>query len=123
MLAVIAILTSGSSMIRWLHADRHWTQEQLKLGNCFVWLYFLSIITPMFFITWSLNYFIFAMLITGFSSQSVICRVVTAVWLVIYVISIGTILMETMWRKPRVEMCARLSQGTCCKTFNWLNEA
>jgi hypothetical protein len=27
MLSVIAILTSGSSMIRWLHADRHWTQE------------------------------------------------------------------------------------------------
>ncbi|KAG2085525.1 hypothetical protein BD769DRAFT_1535349 [Suillus cothurnatus] len=27
MLAVITILTSSSSMIRWLHADRHWTQE------------------------------------------------------------------------------------------------
>jgi len=38
------------------------------------------------------------MVITGFSSQSVICRVVTAVWLVIYVINMGTILMEAMWR-------------------------
>ncbi|KAG1793735.1 uncharacterized protein BJ212DRAFT_1349518 [Suillus subaureus] len=27
MLAMIALLTSGSSMIRWVHADRHWTQE------------------------------------------------------------------------------------------------
>jgi hypothetical protein len=38
------------------------------------------------------------MVITGFSSQSVICRVVTAVWLVIYIINMGTILMEAMWR-------------------------
>jgi hypothetical protein len=98
MLAVIAVLTSGSSMIRWLHADRHWTQEQLKSGNCFVWLYLLSIVAPMFFVAWSLHFFIFAMLITGFSSQSVICRIVTAVWLVAYVVNIGTILMETIWR-------------------------
>ncbi|KAG2367189.1 hypothetical protein BDR07DRAFT_1606327 [Suillus spraguei] len=27
MLATIAMLTSASSMIRWLHTDRHWTQE------------------------------------------------------------------------------------------------
>ncbi|KAG2058203.1 hypothetical protein BDR06DRAFT_106629 [Suillus hirtellus] len=27
MLAMMAILTSGSSMIRWLHTDRQWTQE------------------------------------------------------------------------------------------------
>jgi hypothetical protein len=98
MLAIIALLTSSSNMIRWVHADRHWTQEQLKLGDCFVWLYLFSIVTPMFFVAWSLHCFIFAMVITGFSSQSVICRVVTVVWLVIYVINIGTILMETMWR-------------------------
>jgi hypothetical protein len=27
MLAMIAVLTSGSSMMRWVHTDRHWTQE------------------------------------------------------------------------------------------------
>ncbi|KAG2140855.1 hypothetical protein BD769DRAFT_122601 [Suillus cothurnatus] len=27
MLAVIALLTSSSSIIRWVHTDRHWTQE------------------------------------------------------------------------------------------------
>ncbi|KAG1887681.1 hypothetical protein F4604DRAFT_1718075, partial [Suillus subluteus] len=98
MLAVIAMLTSGSGMIRWLHTDRHWTQEQLKLGGYFVLSYLLSIVTPMFFVACSLHCFIFAMLIAGFSSQSVICRVVTALWLVTYVVNIGMILMETMWR-------------------------
>ncbi|KAG1849644.1 hypothetical protein DFJ58DRAFT_794652 [Suillus subalutaceus] len=98
MLAMIAMLTSGSSMIRWVHADRHWTQEQLELGGYFVLSYLLSIVTPMFFVAWSLHCFVFAMLIAGFSSQSMVCRVVTAVWLVTYVVNIGTILMETMWK-------------------------
>lgn len=53
---------------------------------------------PMFFIAWSLHCFIFAMLIAGFSSQNTIFRAVTALWLVTYVINIGTILMETMWK-------------------------
>ncbi|KAG2033714.1 hypothetical protein BDR03DRAFT_1094151 [Suillus americanus] len=98
MLAMIALLTSGSSMIRWLHTDRHWTQEQLKPGGYFVLSYLLSIVTPMFFVAWSLHCFIFAMLITGFSSQSMICRAVTTLWMVAYVVNIGTILVETMWK-------------------------
>ncbi|KAG1887695.1 hypothetical protein F4604DRAFT_2038203 [Suillus subluteus] len=98
MLAMIALLTSGSSMIRWMHTDRHWIQEQLELGGYFVLSYLLSIVTPMFFVALSLHCFIFAMLIAGFSSQSMVCHVVTAVWLVTYVVNIGTILMETMWR-------------------------
>ncbi|KAG1833995.1 hypothetical protein DFJ58DRAFT_750240 [Suillus subalutaceus] len=61
MLAMIALLTSGSSMICWLHTDRHWTQEvlQLKPGGYFVLSYLLSIVTPMFFVAWSLHCFIF----------------------------------------------------------------
>ncbi|KAG1849651.1 hypothetical protein DFJ58DRAFT_746583 [Suillus subalutaceus] len=98
MLAVIAMLTSGSGMIRWLHTDRHWTQQQLKLGGYFVLSYLLSIVAPMFFVACSLHGFIFAMLIAGFSSPSVICRVVTALWLVTYIVNIGMILTETMWR-------------------------
>ncbi|KAG1887693.1 hypothetical protein F4604DRAFT_1899968 [Suillus subluteus] len=98
MLAVIAMLTSGSSMIRWLHADRHWTQELLKPGGYFVLFYLLSIVIPMFFVACSLHCLIFAILIAGFSSQSMICRVTTALWMVTYVINIGTILMETMWK-------------------------
>ncbi|KAG1849645.1 Metallo-dependent phosphatase-like protein [Suillus subalutaceus] len=92
MLAMIALLTSGSSMIRWVHTDRHWTQEQLKPGGYFVFSYLLSTITPVFFVAWSLHCFIF-----GFSSQSIICRAITVVWMVTYVVNIGTILMETMW--------------------------
>ncbi|KAG1849641.1 hypothetical protein DFJ58DRAFT_794647 [Suillus subalutaceus] len=98
MLAMIALLTSGSSMIRWVHTDRHWTRQQLELGLYFVLSYLLSIVTPMFFVAWSLHCFVFAMLIAGFSSQSMVCRVVTTVWLVTYVVNIGTILMETMWK-------------------------
>ncbi|KAG1889994.1 hypothetical protein F4604DRAFT_1707874 [Suillus subluteus] len=98
MLAMIALLTSGSSLIRWLYTDRRWTQEQLKLGGYFVLSYLLSIVTPMFFIAWSLHCFIFAMLIAGFSSQNMIYRAVTALWLVTYVVNIGSILMETMWK-------------------------
>ncbi|KAG1819329.1 hypothetical protein EV424DRAFT_1404499 [Suillus variegatus] len=98
MLAMIAMLTSGSSMIRWLHTDRHWTQEQLKQGNYFVLSYLLSIVTPIFFVASSLHCFIFAMLIAGFSSQSMICRAVTALWLVAYAVNVGTILMEAMWK-------------------------
>ncbi|KAG2104431.1 uncharacterized protein F5147DRAFT_838367 [Suillus discolor] len=98
MLAMIAMLTSGSSMICWLHADRHWTQEQLKQGDYFVLSYLLSIVTPIFFVALSLHCFIFAMLIAGFSSQSMICRAVTALWLVAYAVNVGTILMEAMWK-------------------------
>ncbi|KAG1865591.1 hypothetical protein C8R48DRAFT_672223 [Suillus tomentosus] len=98
MLAMIAMLTSGSSMIRWLHADRHWTQEQLKQGGCFILSYLLSIVTPIFFVALSLHCFMFAMLVTGFSSQSMICRAVTALWLIAYAVNVGTILMEAMWK-------------------------
>ncbi|KIK37043.1 hypothetical protein CY34DRAFT_810764 [Suillus luteus UH-Slu-Lm8-n1] len=106
MLAMIAMLTSGSSMIRWVHTDRHWTQEQLKPGGYFVSSYLLSIVTPIFFVAWSLNCFMFAMLIAGFYSQSTICRVVTALWLVTYVVNVGTILIDFLWKyakslKPR----------------------
>ncbi|KAG1900346.1 uncharacterized protein F5891DRAFT_312150 [Suillus fuscotomentosus] len=98
MLAMMAILTSGSSMIRWLHTDRQWTQEQLKLGGYFVFSYLLSIVTPIFFVAWSLHCFIFAMLIAGFCSHSTIYLIVTALWLVMYVVNIGTILMQSMWK-------------------------
>ncbi|KAG1900374.1 uncharacterized protein F5891DRAFT_1033836, partial [Suillus fuscotomentosus] len=96
--AMIVMLTSGSSMIHWLHADQHWTQEQLKQGDYFVLSYLLLIVTPIFFIVCSLNCFIFAMMIAGFSSPSMICRAVTALWLVIYVVNVGMILMEAMWK-------------------------
>ncbi|KAG1900367.1 uncharacterized protein F5891DRAFT_1033786 [Suillus fuscotomentosus] len=66
MLAMIAMLISGSSMIRWLHTDRQWTQEQLTQGDYFVWSYLLSIVTPIFFVVLSLNCFMFAILIAGF---------------------------------------------------------
>ncbi|KAG2039162.1 hypothetical protein BDR03DRAFT_952067 [Suillus americanus] len=98
MLAMIAMLTSGSSIIRWLHTDRHWTQEQLKPGGYFVLSYLLSIVTPIFFVACSLHCFIFSMLIAGFSSKSMICRAITALWLAIYVVNIGIILMETVWK-------------------------
>ncbi|KAG1795374.1 uncharacterized protein HD556DRAFT_1365116 [Suillus plorans] len=98
MLAMMAILTSGSSMIRWLHTDRKWTQEQLKPGGYFVFSYLLSIVTPIFFVAWSLHCFIFAMLIAGFCSHSTIYRIVTALWLVTYVVNIGTILMQATWK-------------------------
>ncbi|KAG2120431.1 uncharacterized protein F5147DRAFT_831747 [Suillus discolor] len=98
MFAMIAMLTSGSSMIRWLHTDRYWTQEQLKQGDYFILSYLLSIVTPIVFIVCSLNCFIFAMLIAGFSSQSMICRAVTALWLVAYAVNVGTIMMEAMWK-------------------------
>ncbi|KAG1816187.1 hypothetical protein EV424DRAFT_1410890 [Suillus variegatus] len=98
MFAMFAMLTSGSSMIRWLHTDRHWTQEQLKQGGYFIWSYLLSTVTPMSFIFWSLNCFIFAMSIAGFSSQSEICRAVTALGLVAYVVNVGKISIEAMYR-------------------------
>ncbi|KAG1852028.1 hypothetical protein C8R48DRAFT_810111 [Suillus tomentosus] len=37
-----------------------------------------------------------AMLIAGFASKSMICRAITALWLVIYAVNVGTILMEAM---------------------------
>ncbi|KAG2126897.1 uncharacterized protein EDB93DRAFT_1126840 [Suillus bovinus] len=98
MFAVLAMLTSGSSMIRWLHTDRHWTREQLRPGGYFVLSYLLSIVTPIFFVLSSLNCFIFAMLIAGFSSHSMICRAVAALWMITYVVNVGAILMETMWK-------------------------
>ncbi|KAG2058223.1 hypothetical protein BDR06DRAFT_950662 [Suillus hirtellus] len=98
MLAMVAMLTSGSSMIRWLHADRHWIQEQLKQGDYFVLSYLLSMATPIVFVVCSLNCFIFGMLMAGFSSQSMICRAVTALWLVTYAVNVGTIMMEAMWK-------------------------
>ncbi|KAG1717510.1 uncharacterized protein EDB91DRAFT_1190842 [Suillus paluster] len=85
MLAMIAMLISGLSMIRWLHTDRQWTREQLIPGGYFLLSYLLSIIMPMFFVGLSLNCFIFAMLIAGFYSQNTVCYTLTAVWLVIYV--------------------------------------
>ncbi|KAG2138562.1 hypothetical protein DEU56DRAFT_338081 [Suillus clintonianus] len=102
MLAMIAMMTSGLSMIRWLTTDRQRAQEQLKLGGYFVISYLLSIVTPMFFVAWSLNCFIFAMLIAGFCSQSMIFRTVTALWLVTYVASIAMITMEFMWKYTSV---------------------
>ncbi|KAG1751117.1 hypothetical protein EDB19DRAFT_1903976 [Suillus lakei] len=94
MLAMIAMLTSGLSMIRWLHTDRQWAQEQLKSGGYSLLSYLLSIVIPMSFAGWSLNCFIFAMVITGFHSQNTVCRTLTALWLVIYVVIIGLILIE-----------------------------
>ncbi|KAG2140941.1 uncharacterized protein EDB93DRAFT_1161140 [Suillus bovinus] len=98
MLAMIVMLTSGSSIISRLHSDRHWIQEQLKRGSYFVLFYLLSIVTPEFFVLCSLNCFIFSMLITGFSSQIMTCRAVTAFCLVAYVIRIGMILRRAMRR-------------------------
>ncbi|KAG1849669.1 hypothetical protein DFJ58DRAFT_794725 [Suillus subalutaceus] len=99
MFAMITILTSGSSMIRWLHTDRQWTQEQLKPGGYFVLSYLLSIVSPILFVTWSLHCFIFGNdLITGLCSQSMICRVATAFWFITYIVNIGTILMQSMWK-------------------------
>ncbi|KAG1801064.1 hypothetical protein EV424DRAFT_418407 [Suillus variegatus] len=97
MLAMIAMLTSGSSMMCWLHADRYWIREQLEQGGSFVLSYLLSIVTPIFFVALSLHCFMFA----GFASQSMICRAVTALWLAIYAVNVGTILMEAMWKYMR----------------------
>lgn len=99
MLAMIAMLTSVLSMMRWLHADRHWIQEQLEPGGHFVLLsHLLFMVIPMLFVVLSLHCFVFAMLIAGFSSQSMICRVITMFWMIAYVVNIGTILIETMWK-------------------------
>ncbi|KAG1751121.1 hypothetical protein EDB19DRAFT_1274890 [Suillus lakei] len=98
MMAMIAMLTSGLNMIRWLHTDRQWTREQLRPGGYFLLSYLLSIVMPMSFVGLSLNCFISAMLIAGFHSQNMVCRTLTALWLVIYVVSVGAILMEFAWR-------------------------
>ncbi|KAG1751123.1 hypothetical protein EDB19DRAFT_1675461 [Suillus lakei] len=98
MMAMIAMLTSGLSMIRWLHTDRQWTREQLRPGGYFLLSYLLSIVMPILFVGLSLNCFMFAMLIAGFNSQNTVCHILTAIWLVIYVICIGVILMEFAWR-------------------------
>ncbi|KAG2145147.1 hypothetical protein DEU56DRAFT_910270 [Suillus clintonianus] len=96
MLAMIAMLTSGLSMLRWLHIDRQWTREQLKPGGYFAISYLLSIVSPMFFLTLSLNCFVFAVLIAGFCSQSIIFCTVSALWLVMYIANIGMVSMEFM---------------------------
>ncbi|KAG2071427.1 hypothetical protein BDR04DRAFT_1098187 [Suillus decipiens] len=101
MLAMIAMLTASLRMIRWLHADRCWIQEQLEPGGYFALSYLLSIVTPVFFVAWSLHCFIFAMAIAGFSSESMICRIITAFWMVTYAVSVVTMLMETMWKYTR----------------------
>jgi uncharacterized membrane protein YidH (DUF202 family) len=98
MLAMIAVMTSGLSMIRWLHADRQWTREQLRPGGYFLFSYLLSIIMPVLFVGLSLNCFIFAMLIAGFNFPNTVCRILTAFWLFIYVICLGAILTEFAWR-------------------------
>ncbi|KAG2102218.1 uncharacterized protein F5147DRAFT_838803 [Suillus discolor] len=98
MLAMIAVMTSGLSMIRWIHTDRQWTREQLRIGGCFLFPYLLSIIMPILFVGLSLNCFIFAMLISGFNLQNTVCRVITALWLVMYAICIGATLTEFAWR-------------------------
>ncbi|KAG1809023.1 hypothetical protein EV424DRAFT_1424159 [Suillus variegatus] len=98
MLAMIAVLTSGLSMIRWLHTDQQWSREQLRTGGYFLFSYLLSIIMPILFVGKSLNCFVFAMLIAGFNFQNTVCRVITALWLVMYAICIGAILMEFAWR-------------------------
>ncbi|KAG2086149.1 hypothetical protein BD769DRAFT_1396978 [Suillus cothurnatus] len=54
---------------------------QLQPGGYFFLSYLLSIVTPIFFVAWSLHCFIFAMMIAGFCSQSTICRVITVIWL------------------------------------------
>ncbi|KAG1800526.1 uncharacterized protein BJ212DRAFT_1400380 [Suillus subaureus] len=82
MLAMIALLISD-----WPKYD-----QQFKPGSYFVLSYLLSIVTPIFFVAWSLHCFIFAMLI---ASQTMVCHVVTALWMVTY---IETILMETAWK-------------------------
>jgi hypothetical protein len=98
MMAMIAMLTSGLSMMRWLYADRQGTQEQIKPGGYFLSSYLLSMVMPIFYVGLSLNCFIFAMLIAGFNSQSTVCHILTAVWLVAYVISVGPMSIEFMWR-------------------------
>jgi len=98
MMAMIAMLTSGLGMIRWLHADRQWTQEQIESGGYFLLSHLLSMVMPMFFAGLSLNCFIFAMLIAGFCSQNTACHVLTAVWLVAYVVGVGSMSIEFMWK-------------------------
>ncbi|KAG1717742.1 hypothetical protein EDB19DRAFT_1157812 [Suillus lakei] len=98
MLAMTAMLTSGLSMIRWLHTDRQWTQEQIRPGGYFLLSYLLSMVVPMFFVGLSLNCFICAMLIAGFYSQNTVCHTLTALWLVTYVVSVGSISIEFMWK-------------------------
>ncbi|KAG1760199.1 hypothetical protein EDD22DRAFT_902377 [Suillus occidentalis] len=94
MLAMIAMLTSGSSKLRWIQTDRQWTRERLKLGGYFVVSYLLSIVTPMLFVAWSLHCFILAMVLAGISSKSTVCRALTVLWMVTYIANTGTISTE-----------------------------
>ncbi|KAG1815075.1 uncharacterized protein BJ212DRAFT_1359282 [Suillus subaureus] len=80
-----------------LYPGQHY-HHATQTGGYFVLSYLLSIVTPIFFVAWSLHCFIAAILITGFCSQSMICRVATALWLVMYVVNIGTILMQSVWK-------------------------
>ncbi|KAG1746035.1 uncharacterized protein EDB91DRAFT_1246159 [Suillus paluster] len=97
MLAMIAMLTSGLSMIRWQRADRQRTREQLESDGCFLLSCLLSIVVPMFFAFLSLNCFVAAMATVGFYSSNTVCRTLTALWLVIYVVSIGSTSMGLVW--------------------------
>lgn len=98
MLAMLAILTSGSSMMRWLHTDRWCIQKQLEHGGFLVLFHLLSIIVPIFFVVCSLNCLVSAILTAGLSSHSMACRTVTASCLVIYILHIGSIVMEAVWK-------------------------
>jgi hypothetical protein len=136
MMAMIAMLTSGLSMMRWLYADRQGTQEVRVIfilltastnpssadqaGRLFPLVlplinghaYFLRwLVLELLHIRWVpllilcsllilMQYFVCpaAMLIAGFNSQSTVCHILTAVWLVAYVISVGPMSIEFMWR-------------------------
>ncbi|KAG2109519.1 hypothetical protein DEU56DRAFT_920325 [Suillus clintonianus] len=100
MFAMIAMVISGLSMMRWLHADRERTKEQVRRGGYFLISHLLSIVTPMFFLALSMSLFFLAILIAGFSSQSITCLIVTALWMVAYIIGIGAVSVEWVfaWR-------------------------
>jgi formate/nitrite transporter FocA (FNT family) len=44
------------------------------------------------------SYFTLAMLLAGIFSQNIVCRALTAIWVVTYVVNVGVILMEFMWK-------------------------
>ncbi|KAG1897107.1 uncharacterized protein F5891DRAFT_1192284 [Suillus fuscotomentosus] len=107
MLAIIAILTSGSSMVRWLHTDRRWIQKILGRVPPIVdnRAYILRCLFPELSRIWCVAPSFSAvpdpswisptaMMTAGLSSHSTASRAVTAFCLIIYVLNIGTILME-----------------------------
>ncbi|KAG2057423.1 hypothetical protein BDR06DRAFT_1018959 [Suillus hirtellus] len=111
MLATIAILASGSSMMRWLHTDRWCIQKLLSLvppivdNRAYILRCLFSELSRIGCVAPSFSAFPGpswisppAMLTAGLSSHSTACRAVTAFCLVIYVLNIGTILMEAVWK-------------------------